>query len=48
MYLNAIRAIGVAATMVYCCRIDHGWPVEWAGEDAYIMQSTITNNLVYT
>ena len=32
MHLEAIRVVGVAANIVYRCRVDHGWSMEWAGD----------------
>ena len=37
MHFDAIQAVGAAATMVYHRSIDHGWPMEWAGDGAYII-----------
>ena len=34
IHLEAIRVVGVAASKVYRRRVDHGWPIEWAGEGA--------------
>ena len=41
-------AVGVAASMVYRRCVDHCWSMEQAGKGACMMQSNITNNLVYT
>ena len=39
MYLEEIWVVGVAATIVYHCRVDHGrsMELEWAGDGVSII-----------
>ena len=46
MNLEAIRVAGVAAAMVYCRCVDHGWLMEWAGDGTYIIQCNIVHTIV--
>ena len=37
VYLETIWVIGVAAAIVYRCRVDYGCPREWADDGACII-----------
>ena len=46
MHLVMIWVVGVAAAMVYYCRVGHGWSMEWDGDGTYIMQCNTVHSIV--